>query len=324
METFFDAIGARAEGVGCACKVLPKGKIVNNVHYTDKGPKAAEQAPHGESRRPAQVKSLHFDIDEGWSHRDERVTGELPITILVNDREFATMVCSPWDVEDVVVGFLASEGVLANRSSLLRLDVNLEDGVALVEVEDAGNLPAEGAYPKRRINSSTGRGRMSFYFETDARPPSPVTSDVRITPEWALDLMEGVMQGSRVFARTGGVHAGILATDSEVLQFHDDVGRNNVLDRIFGRCIMEGIDLSDKVIAFSGRVSSEIVLKVAKMGVPILVSHAAPTELGLQNARQLGITVIAFTRHGRRFNLYTYPERIIGAVEAQAEEPSAD
>jgi FdhD protein len=89
-----------------------------------------------------------------------------------------------------------------------------------------------------------------------------------------------------------------------------DIGRHNALDKIYGHCLKNDIPVDDKIIVFSGRISSEILLKVAKIGCEVILSKSAPTELALELAEQLGITTIGFIRN-QALNVYTYPKRIV-------------
>ena len=257
------------------------------------------------------VQARRFEVDSGWEDVREEVTGESPLTVYINGSEFATVVCSPWEIENMAVGFLCSEGILRNREALGDMTIDRDRGIVQVAIDGFEENTAGKLFLKRYINSCCGRSRASFYYSTDAMLCKRVEGGATITPVRALDLMEQAMTGSDVFKRTGGVHAGLVADAGGVLSFHEDIGRNNVLDRIYGRCFLDGIEFGDKAIAFSGRVSSEIVLKMSKMGVPILISHAAPSSLGLELAEDLGITVIAFARDGRRLTAYTHPERIV-------------
>jgi FdhD protein len=115
---------------------------------------------------------------------------------------------------------------------------------------------------------------------------------------------------SSIFMRTGGVHSCAVCREGEVVISNDDIGRHNALDKVFGKCLLEEIRLDDKLILTSGRISSEILIKVARMGAPIIVSRCAPTDLALRLAEKVGITVIGFARAGR-MNIYTHPERVI-------------
>ena len=261
---------------------------------------------------PVRVKAVRYTSSDGFHPLDEEVTAESPLTVFINGNEFATVVCSPWEIEYMAVGFLASEGIVRTRDALGDMVIDRDRGIVQVRVDGYEESVAGKVFLKRYINSCCGRSRASFYYSTDAMLCKRVESDARIHPERALELMERVITRSAMFKRTGGVHGGLIADAGRVLSYHEDVGRNNVLDRIYGRCFLEGVDFSDKVVAFSGRVSSEIVLKMSKMGAPILVSHAAPTNLGLELAEDLGITVIAFARDGERCTVYAHPERVDG------------
>ena len=263
---------------------------------------------------PVRVKAVRYEAGAGAHAVDEEVTAESPLTVYINGSEFATVVCSPWETEYMAVGFLCSEGIVRDRAALGDMTIDSEKGIVHVQVDGFEESLAGKVFLKRYINSCCGRSRASFYYSTDAMLCKRVESDARISPERALELMGLVVNRSAMFKRTGGVHGGLIApaAGGEVLSFHEDVGRNNVLDRIYGRCFLEGVDMADKAVAFSGRVSSEIVLKMSKMGAPILVSHAAPTNLGLELAEDLGITVVAFTREDR-CTIYTHPERIPNA-----------
>ena len=101
-----------------------------------------------------------------------------------------------------------------------------------------------------------------------------------------------------------------MAKGEEILILHEDFGRHYTLDKIHGQCFLEGISRDDKMIIYSGRISTEIVLKVARMGVPVLISRSAPTDRALQLAEKLNITVLGFVR-GKRLTIYTGQERVI-------------
>ena len=131
-----------------------------------------------------------------------------------------------------------------------------------------------------------------------------------VTTEQVWSLMERLQTGSKDFIATGGVHNAALCAADDLLAVRTDIGRHNALDKLYGYSLLHGIRMADKLIAFSGRLSSEVVLKAAKMGCGLLLSKSAPTDLALKLAEELGITCIGFIR-GRRLTVYTYPERLI-------------
>ena len=116
---------------------------------------------------------------------------------------------------------------------------------------------------------------------------------------------------SETFRATGGAHNGVLFAHGEPICFQQDIGRHNVLDKIHGYCLASAISMTECVLAFSDRVSSEIVIKLSKMRIPIVIACSAPTSLGLEIAENLGITVIGFAKYGR-CNVHTHGERVQG------------
>jgi FdhD protein len=118
-----------------------------------------------------------------------------------------------------------------------------------------------------------------------------------------------MQEQSTDFKQTGGVHNAALCTSDELIISRTDIGRHNALDKIYGYCLQKKIPRADKVLAFSGRLSSEVLLKVAKIGIGIILSKSAPTTLGIDLANDLGITMVGFIRQNQ-LNVYSHPERI--------------
>jgi len=239
---------------------------------------------------------------------DDLIVREIPVTLFLNDREFVTLVCSPGELKELAVGFLCSEGILQQREDLINITINENDG--LIWVEAAGESPGGEMFLKRFITTCCGRGRASFYFINDARGVSSVTSGLHVTPLEIFSLCDQLEKRSVLFQETGGAHSAALCNGEGVVVFYEDIGRHNAVDKIFGWCFLENIPLQDKILVFSGRISSEILIKVAKMGIPVIVSRSAPTELAINLAKELGITVVGFAREGR-LNVYANSERVV-------------
>ncbi|MGO0060117.1 formate dehydrogenase accessory sulfurtransferase FdhD [Brevibacillus fluminis] len=246
------------------------------------------------------------DVTASWEE-DEIVT-EYPLTLFVNDQEFATIVCTPSDLEEMVIGFLASEGAIRSYSEIKHISIDTAQGFAYIELHEQ-TLLSQQFYSKRRITSCCGKSRQSFYFFSDARTTKPVESTTAVTPAQCIDLMNRLQASSAMHRSTGGVHNAALCTPEGILLGYSDIGRHNALDKIFGRCLKEGIATNDKILVFSGRISSEVLLKSAKIGAGILISKSAPTELALNLAEELAITAIGFVR-GNNLNVYTHHERV--------------
>ena len=241
---------------------------------------------------------------------DEVVT-ELPLTLLVNGVEVATLVTTPSDLEDLVYGFLVAEQVVPGPEAIRGVAFDADAQAALVDaatdVENAGARMFE----RRYVTSCCGKGRASIYFASDASALRPVATGQTVAAATALALLSRLQQRSDIFRRTGGVHNVALATTGgEVLAVRADIGRHNALDKLYGHCLRQEIATEDLMAVLSGRISSEILLKAAKLGLPFVLSKSAPTELALALADEIGITVIGFARQ-ERLNVYTHPERVL-------------
>ncbi|GAE25718.1 formate dehydrogenase chain D [Halalkalibacter wakoensis JCM 9140] len=135
-------------------------------------------------------------------------------------------------------------------------------------------------------------------------------STTTVTAEQCIELMRKMQEASLTFKNTGGVHNAALCTADELLVSRSDIGRHNALDKLYGYSLLNGISVRDKILVFSGRISSEILTKAAKLGVGIVLSKSAPTDLAIQLAEDLNITAVGFIR-GASFNIYSHPERIV-------------
>lgn len=235
---------------------------------------------------------------------EDEVAREAALTIFFNDTELVTMLCSPDEQKYLAAGFLAAEGLIEEAADITSLLLDETRGIARVSAKDQGEA---GRIWKRFISSGCGRG-ATFYSAADVSSP-PVESDMKTTPDRVYRLMRAFQDQSSVFKSTGGVHAAALAGGDNIELFSEDIGRHNAVDKVFGRCLLDNIATRDKMLLVSGRISSEILLKTARRGIPMLISRSAPTDSGVKLAERLGITLIGFVR-GRRMNVYTGAERV--------------
>lgn len=241
---------------------------------------------------------------------EDFIVTEEPFTIKLNQKEFATLVCTPEYIEDMAIGFIASEGVIRSFADIE--DIWIQEREGFVHVKTYYTNPFyEKFHSKRYITSCCGKSRQGFVFFNDARVSNKFTQvNVQLTYEDCFRLMEEMQKSSTVFKETGGVHNAALCTKDGVMLSRLDIGRHNALDKIYGYCLRHQISLKDKVIVFSGRISSEIITKVAKIGCEVVLSKSAPTELALELAEELGMTTVGFIRNNA-MNVYTRPDRIV-------------
>ncbi|MCS7464935.1 formate dehydrogenase accessory sulfurtransferase FdhD [Paenibacillus doosanensis] len=241
----------------------------------------------------------------------DKIVTEYPVTIKINGEEFATMVCSPEHIVDMAIGFLASEGVIQRYDDID--DIWFEDKAGFVHIKTKKmNEFYQKFHSKRYITSCCGKSRQGFYFINDAKTAKVMAAiNVTLSFDDCFRLM-GLMQSSaEIFQETGGVHNAALCNKHDIILSRMDIGRHNALDKIYGYCLIHNVSLTGKIIVFSGRISSEILLKVAKIGCEVVLSKSAPTELALQLADELGITTVGFIRN-HCLNVYTHPQRIEG------------
>jgi len=240
-----------------------------------------------------------FFRDGTWRKETVAIPGELPLTIFVNGQEVATVLCTPARLTQLVLGFLYLEGIIADRHEVAGLRVCEDEPIADVRL-----LKSEyEAPPRRTITSGCGSG-----FSFAARPPQ-VVSDIRVTPEQILALIRQLYQQQDLFQEVGGIHSSALADREKILVSAEDIGRHNTLDKIIGECLMTGLSTQDKILLTTGRISSEMVLKAARMQVPVIVSRGTPTERAVRLGKELGIAIIGYAR-GNRLSVFSGEEHI--------------
>jgi FdhD protein len=244
---------------------------------------------------------------ESREKREDVVTKEFPLTIILNNEELVTLLCTPKDLNYLAIGFLFSEGLLETKDEIKNVLVDDRRGVVRVETNEE-KTPANEIF-KRIITSGCGRG-ASFYRATDMQNQTKIESRTEISADEVFSLVTEFQHRSEVFLATGGVHSAALCDTASILVFNEDIGRHNAIDKIFGECLLKDIPTDGRMVITSGRISSEILLKVARRNIPILISKSAPTNLGVKLASDLGITLLGFVR-GKRMNVYTNDWRIV-------------
>ena len=242
--------------------------------------------------------------EKGRDNIVDVVVTEFPLTITLNNREVVTLLCSPTNLEYLAAGFLFSEGLIEGKDDIKEIKVDDEGAMVQVETKkDKGFLSLPSS--RRLVTSGGGRGAPLYHAQQ-----AKVESDIEISVGEAFTLVDDFVQRSAVFKATGGVHSAALCDTKSILVFSEDIGRHNAIDKVFGECMLKDIPTAGRLVITSGRVSSEILLKVAKRDVPVLISKSAPTNMGVKLASDLGITLIGFAR-GKKANIYTNEWRVV-------------
>ncbi len=239
--------------------------------------------------------------------QDQWVVRERPVTLYLNGREMVTLLCAGHHLDELAAGFFYAEGFLRSPEDILGIDIDDEAGAVHLSARGDASI-TEGLWQKRTISSGCAKGSL-FYFSLDALLSKPVKSDIRITPGRILDRVEDMNRLSETYRRTHGVHNTVLADQDRVVLFRDDIGRHNAVDMIVGHVFLHGIPLRDKMLITTGRLTSEMLIKAAKVSIPVLVSRNTATSLAVELAVSLGVTLIGHARAGR-FTVYNGQERI--------------
>jgi len=224
------------------------------------------------------------------------------ITLYVNGRPLVSLMCTPTHLEELALGFLFNEGLIVGLDEVAVLE--LCGGERCVDVW----LEHDIETPQLRVITSGCSGGTTFGDVASAH--HRIVSGVRVTPQQVTQLMQKFSQVTALYRRAGGIHGVVLAEGERLLCVAEDIGRHNTLDKIAGLCLRQGQPMQDRVLLTTGRVSSEVVSKVARMGVPVVISRTAPTSLAVQLARAWSITLIGYTRR-RSFRVYAGEERMV-------------
>jgi len=235
------------------------------------------------------------------------VIRERPVTLYLNDREIVTLLCAGHHLDELAAGFFYAEGFIVSPDDILGIDIDEEAGKVNLSAKGEASV-TERLWQKRTISSGCAKGSL-FYFSLDALLSKPVKSDIRITPGQIIDRVEDLNRLSETYRRTHGVHNTALADPDKVILFRDDIGRHNAVDMVVGHVFLHGIPLRDKMLITTGRLTSEMLIKAAKVNIPVVVSRNTATSLAVELAGSLGITLIGHARAGK-FTVYNGQERI--------------
>lgn len=255
------------------------------------------------------VEARTYDRQGQHDDRPHWVIQERAFTLNLNGREFITLLCAGHHVDELAVGFFHGEGFLERLEDLKRIVVDAEAGTVDVLTTSETPLP-ERLWQKRTVTSGCGKGSL-FYFALDALLSRPVESSLRVVPRQIVDRIEDLNRLSETYRRTHGVHNTALVTPDRVVLFRDDIGRHNAVDMIAGHAFMNRISLEDKILLTTGRLTSEIIIKAAKIGLAMVVSRNTASSLAIELARSLHITLIGYARAGK-FTVYSGFERVVG------------
>ncbi|MBS7606464.1 MAG: formate dehydrogenase accessory sulfurtransferase FdhD [Candidatus Bathyarchaeia archaeon] len=248
---------------------------------------------------------LRFDQSKGnfESLRDVIAIEEVT-RLYINDGLYAVFHHLPSQVKELIVGYLLTEGLIERIEDILEMKfsgmdahvrlsedkyLGVSDRIRLITVLCSGKIAP--------LNISKSAQKLRF-------------NDIKFSANVIFKSIEILNSRASIFRASGGTHsAALINGDCEIMAFAEDIGRHNAIDKVVGEATIKGANLSELILASTGRLTSEVVIKVVRVGIPVLVSPSAPTSMGLKIAESSNLTLIGFVRK-KRFNIYTSPHRI--------------
>ncbi len=238
----------------------------------------------------------------GKDERTETLAIEVPYKVALNDKEIGASMVLATGLEEFGAGFLFGQGYITKPGQVREVLVCPEGRLSVhADVE-------EGSEPKEVIITSGcgGTGKISKEMLEGAFDP---LNECTITLDEINHFIREMLAKSPLGPATHCIHGCGLWADGKLQGFYEDVGRHNAVDKIIGAILMEKIPASGAVYT-TGRLTSDMVLKCARIGIPIVMSRTSPSSLGLAIARRAGVTLVGYARHGR-VNVFNAPERIL-------------
>jgi FdhD protein len=236
--------------------------------------------------------------------RADLLIQERRVNIFVNGSHYISLMCLPQHLEELAAGFLFCEGLIGSRPDVQKIDASGAQDI-YVELSAA---PAVAKTAPRVIVSGFAQGSVTPAF-LDCANLAPLTSPLKLSPPAVVELAARFNEQSELFRQTGAVHSCSLILPDGTNLFYEDIGRHNALDKIAGKALLDNLCLNNVILLTSGRISAEMLLKTAKLGIPILISVSAPTNRAVEIAKKINMTLVGFAR-GDSFNVYAGAERI--------------
>jgi FdhD protein len=236
-----------------------------------------------------------------WQPVAGAITEEALVCIYVNGRELATFMCTPHEQDELALGFLRAEGLLHSLDEVRALTVAENGQCVDVWLDHAVEMPA------RRIVTSGCGGGVTF---DDLRTQhAPLNTRTTISPDQLFARMRDLYHAGALYRATQGIHTSALSDGQRLVLVAEDVGRHNTIDRLWGKALKQGVTTEGLILLATGRISSEMLGKAAKMGVPIVASRTSATSMSVTLAEAWNVTVVGYVRRNS-LRVYTASQRI--------------
>jgi FdhD protein len=241
-----------------------------------------------------------------WDKKKTSVIGEAGVTLTVNGELWLTFMCTPTDLRQLAIGFLFNEEIISNLEEVASVRVCSSNDNIDVWLNHTVQKPDKWIRTSGCSGGKTSVGKTSRY----KRRKLMSHNGRLLSAENVGQLIESLSGAQALYKKSGGVHTSALSDGDKILLAAEDIGRHNTLDKLAGYCLLEGINPEKSILLTTGRISSEMMQKAARMGVSLVISRTSPSSLSVQMADNWGITLIGYARRDR-FTVYTHAERIL-------------
>lgn len=257
------------------------------------------------SENPQQTIEVEV-FDEYGERLVKQIACERPLTVMLNWKEVVTLMTIGSRPESLVLGYLKNQSFLSDPQLLESVIIDWETHTAAVITKE-NTEQVESALKKKTVTSGCGQGTM--YGNVMKQLENYQVPQVALKQSEIYSALEALTHYNDTYKKAGAVHGCAVCKANEVLSFVEDVGRHNAVDTLAGEMWLNHETGEDKIFYTTGRLTSEMVIKVAQMGIPVLLSRSGVTQMGLDLARKFGITTIARAK-GLRFQVFTGAEKI--------------
>ena len=255
------------------------------------------------------TRPLTFTV-EARNERGENIptdiAGEHPLTLYVDKREIVTLMTLGAAPEALAIGYLRNQRLVTGIEEIVSVQVDWDVNAVAVTTRN-GIADLDGRMEKRTVTTGCGQGTV-FGALMDEIESIRLPADAVLTEATFYGLIDNVRRHETVYKQAGAVHGCALAQGPEILMFVEDVGRHNAVDAIAGQMWLDEIDGADKIFYTTGRLTSEMVIKCAQMGIPFLVSRSGLTQMGYEVAQKVDITMLGRAT-GKHYLLFTGKQR---------------
>lgn len=257
-----------------------------------------------------EVKITRFDVSTGTSQKKtDYVAEEKPLHVFLNRNHYATIFCSPSNLKELAVGHVLSERIVKSLEEIETVELKQKEGVCRIRLRNQINI-------ERRLKLSKQFSRVILSACGSRSPYQPsarltkIKSNLTVQAETIQNCVNSLNFIAETFRKTGGVHAAaIYGRKGNLVAFAEDVGRHNAVDKVIGLAALNQTDFAECFLTLSGRLTGDIVLKAARLGLPLVASLAAAIDSGIATAKRAELTLVGFVR-GKRLNVYTFPQRV--------------